>query len=314
LADAPFPTPVDSLPKDLPVGAIPLGLDPTPAAKENAATPERVALGRKLFFDPILSENNSVSCASCHQPEHGFTSPDGRPRGIRGQLLPRKAPTLINRDYGKSFFWDGRMGALEEQALIPIANPDEMGTSVASAVRRLEANADYKSKFAAAFEDGLNEKNLGKALAAFERQLRRGDRGVDRFRKNGNRDAMTTAERHGLWLYESKGRCWQCHSGPNFSDEKFHNSGVSWGSEPLDLGRYAVTKNDADRGRFKTPTLRGVGLTAHYMHDGSLKSLDEVLEFYNRGGRPNPHLDPIIQPLNLTKDEIEDLIIFLKSL
>jgi cytochrome c peroxidase len=189
-----------------------------------------------------------------------------------------------------------------------------MGTSVASAVHRLENNTDYKSRFAAAFDDGLNQKNLGKALAAFERQLRRGDRGVDRFRKNGNRDAMTTAERHGLWLYESKGRCWHCHSGPNFSDEKFHNTGVSWGSEPLDLGRYAVTKNDADRGRFKTPTLRGVGLTAHYMHDGSLKSLDEVLEFYNRGGRANPYLDPIIQPLNLTKDEIEDLIIFLKSL
>jgi cytochrome c peroxidase len=273
-----------------------------------------VTLGRKLFFDPILSENNTIACASCHQPDHGFSSPGGPPRGIRGQTLSRKAPTLLNRDYGAAFFWDGRAKSLEEQALIPIANPEEMGSSVAAALKRLEANADYKAKFAAAFADGLTEKNLANAVAAFERQLRRGDSVVDRFHKNGERAAMTTEVRHGLWIYESKGHCWRCHVGSNYSDEKFHNTGVSWGKEPLDLGRFAITKDDADRGRFKTPTLRGVALTAPYMHDGSLKTLEEVVEFYSRGGRANPNLDPIMQPLNLTKDEIDDLVTFLKSL
>jgi cytochrome c peroxidase len=314
LADSPPPIPIDSLPKDLPIDTAPLGLDAPRKSKDNVATPDRVALGRKLFFDPILSENNTVACASCHQPNHGFASPDGPPRGIHGRVLSRKAPTLFNRDYGRAFFWDGRTATLEEQALIPIANPDEMGSSVPSALKRIEANADYKSKFTSAFDDGLNAQNLGKAIAAFERVLRRGDRGVDRFRGNGNRAAMTTEERHGLWLFESKANCWRCHVGANFSDEKFHNTGVSWGKEPLDLGRFSVTKSEADRGRFKTPTLRGVSLTASYMHDGSLRSLDEVVEFYNRGGRANANLDRLIQPLNLTKDEINDLVVFLKSL
>ncbi len=312
-ADAPS-VPVDSLPKELPAGAVPLGLEQAHDSKDHPSTSARVALGRKLFFDPILSENNAMACASCHHPDHGFTSPDGTPRGLRGQVLSRRAPTLFNRDYGQAFFWDGRAKSLEEQALIPIANPEEMGSSIAAALKRLEANADYKSKFAAAFDDGLTEKNLANAIAAFERQLRRGNSGLDRFRKNGERGAMTTEERHGLWLYESKGGCWRCHVGANFSDEKFHNTGVSWGKEPLDLGRFTVTHENADRGRFKTPTLRGVALTAPYMHDGSLKTLQEVVEFYSRGCRANPNLDPMIQPLNLSKDEIDDLIAFLKSL
>jgi len=313
-ADAPPPIPVDTLPKNMPIDTAPLGLDAPRKSKDNVPTPDRVALGRKLFFDPILSEDSTVACASCHQPNHGFASADGLPRGIRGQLLHRKAPTLFNRDYGKAFFWDGRATTLEEQALMPIANPEEMGSSVVSALKRLVANTEYKSKFETVFDDGLTEKNLGKAIAAFERTLRRGDRGVDRFHDNGNREGMTAEERHGLWLYESKANCWRCHVGSNFSDEKFHNTGVSWAKEPLDLGRFAVTKNDADRGRFKTPTLRGVALTAPYMHDGSLKTLEEVVEFYNRGGRANPNLDQLIQPLNLSKEEIDDLVVFLKSL
>jgi cytochrome c peroxidase len=312
-ADAPMPIPADSLPKDLLAEPVPLGLNTPHKSKDNLPTPDRISLGRKLFFDPILSENNAVACASCHRPDHGFSS-DGLPRGVHGRLLSRKAPTLFNRDYGEAFFWDGRAGTLEQQALIPIANPDEMGSSVAAALKRLEATPDYKQRFATAFEDGLTEKNLAKSLAAFERLIRRGGSGVDRFHVNGDRDAMTAAERHGLWLYESKGHCWRCHSGSNYSDEKFHNTGVSWGIEPLDLGRYTVTKSDADRGRFKTPTLRGVGLTGPYMHDGSLKSLEEVVEYYSRGCRANPNLDSAIQPLNLTKDEIDDLVIFLKSL
>jgi cytochrome c peroxidase len=305
--------PADSLPKELPLDEIPLGLGPRPASKDNPITKARVDLGRRLFFDPILSADNTVACASCHRPDHGFAS-DGRPKGIRGQQQKRRAPTLLNRAYGRTFFWDGRSGSLEEQALEPIANPAEMGSTVAAAVKRLQKNAEYKRLFAAAFDDGVTSANLGKALAGFERVLLRGDSSTDRFRAKGQREAMSKAERHGLWLYESKAGCWRCHSGSNFTDELFHNTGVSWGQVPLDLGRFQVTKVEMDRGRFKTPTLRGVALTAPFMHDGSIKSLKEVVEFYNRGGRANPNLDPLVQPLHLNKDELDDLEAFLKSL
>jgi cytochrome c peroxidase len=311
-ADPPSPVPVDTLPKDLKHDAVPLGLGPRPAPADNPLTAERVALGRRLFFDPILSADRSVACASCHRPDHGFAGPDARPRGVGGRTGHRRAPSLLNRAYGTAFFWDGRAGSLEAQALEPIANPDEMGSSVEEAVKRLGADAGYKAEFAKAFGDGVTAANLGKALAAFERVLLRGDRPVDKFRERGERNAMTAAELHGLWLYESKGQCWRCHSGKNFTDEGFHNTGVGWGS--ADLGRFAITKQDADRGRFKTPTLRGVTLSPPYMHDGSMKTLTEVVEFYNRGGGANPHLDPAVRPLDLTKDEIAALVEFLKGL
>lgn len=310
-AQGPSPIPIDSLEKDLKLNDIPIGLAPRPAS-QNALKPEHVALGRQLFFDPILSADNTVACASCHRPEHGFASPEGRPRGIGGREVSRRAPTLLNRAYGKAFFWDGRAAALEEQALEPIANPNEMGSSVADALKRLQANESYRTQFAAAFDDGLTPANLGKSLASFERVLLRGDSPVDRFRFRGVHDGMTPSERHGFWLYESSGQCWRCHSGLNFSDEGFHNTGVGWGQS--DLGRFAVTLKESDRGRFKTPTLRGVKLTAPYMHNGSMKTLEEVVEFYNNGGRANPHLDPAIRPLGLSKDDLRDLVAFLKSL
>jgi cytochrome c peroxidase len=311
-AEPPPSVPDDTLPKELALDKTPLGLGSRPTPTDNTLTPARVALGRRLFFDPILSHDNTVACASCHRPDHGFSSPDARPRGIGGREAARRAPTLFNRAYGTAFFWDGRAGSLEEQALEPIANPNEMGSSVADAVARLKADAGYKEQFAAAFDDGITPANLGKALASFERVLLRGDSPVDRFRQRGERSAMTSAELHGLWLYESKGQCWRCHSGTNFTDESFHNTGVGWGAP--DLGRHAVTKKDADRGKYKTPTLRGVKLTAPYMHDGSVKSLEDVVEFYNRGGGANPNLDPAVHPLNLSKEELADLVAFLKAL
>jgi cytochrome c peroxidase len=306
------PVPADTLPETLSIDHVPLGLGPRPASPANPLTPARVALGRRLFFDPILSADRSIACATCHQPDHGFASPDGRPRGVGGREVTRRAPTLFNRAYGTSFFWDGRAPSLEEQALEPIASPNEMASTVAEAVSRLKADAGYKERFAAAFDDGVTAANLGKALASFERVLLRGDSPIDRFRQSGDRTAPTAAELHGLWLYESKAQCWRCHAGPNFTDEGYHNTGVSWGKD--DLGRFAVTKRDTDRGRYKTPTLRGVKLTAPYMHDGSVKTLEEVVEFYNRGGGPNPHLDPAVRPLNLSKDEAADLVAFLKAL
>jgi cytochrome c peroxidase len=306
--------PRDTLPAELPLDQVPAGLGQRPAVKDNPLTLPRVQLGRKLFFDPILSADNTIACASCHQPAHGFASPDGRPQGIRGQRIARRAPTLFNRAYGTAFFWDGRAATLEEQALRPIEDPAEMGTSAAEVVRRLQAHEDYRRRFEAAFSDGVTAANLARALASFERVLLRGGSRVDRFRHNGDHDALTPLERQGLWLYESKGRCWRCHNGPNFTDEGFHNTGVGWGKEPADLGRHAITRKEADRGKFKTPTLRGVVLTAPYMHDGSLKTLQDVVEFYNRGGGANPNLDPALAPLGLSADEVRALAAFLEAL
>jgi cytochrome c peroxidase len=313
-ADRPSPLPRDTLPAKLTLDKIPLGLGPRALPKDSPLTPARVKLGRKLFFDPILSADNTVACASCHQPAHGFASPQARPRGIRGQQVARRAPTLFNRAYGTSFFWDGRRGSLEEQALVPIGTATEMGSSVPAAIKRLRANKEYRAQFEAAFDDGLTAANLARALASFERVLLRGASRVDRFRRQGDHAALTARERQGLWLYESKGRCWRCHSGANFTDEGFHNTGVSWGKKPVDLGRYAVTKKQADKGKFKTPTLRGAALTAPYMHDGSLKTLEDVVEFYNKGGIANPNLDPVLAPLGLSAEEVRDLVAFLKAL
>ncbi|MBI1914885.1 MAG: c-type cytochrome [Planctomycetes bacterium] len=311
---APSPLPRDMLPAKLSLADIPLGLGERPVPKDSPLTEARVRLGRKLFFDPVLSADGTVACATCHAPEHGFAGPGGRPRGIRGRQTSRKAPSLFNRAYGSAFFWDGRAAALEEQALRPIADPDEMGSTVEGAVTRLKDRKDYRALFAAAFDDGVTAANLAKALASFERVLLRGDSRVDRFRRKGEHDALTAPERHGLWLYESKARCWKCHGGANFTDEAYHNTGVSWGNDRPDLGRGAVTRKDADKGKFKTPTLRGVALTGPYMHDGSLKTLEDVIEFYNRGGSANANLDPALQPLGLSKDEVKALVAFLKAL
>jgi cytochrome c peroxidase len=313
-AGVPSPPAKDTLPDKLSLTELPLGLPARPVPKDNALSEARVRLGRRLFFDPILSADQSVACATCHRPDHGFASGEARPRGIGGRRTARRAPALLNRAYGSSFFWDGRVATLEEQALQPIANPVEMGTSVELVVKRLRANRDYQAQFAAAFPDGVTAANLGRSLASFERVLLRGDSRVDRFRRLGEHAALSAEERRGLWLYESKGRCWRCHTGATFTDEGFHNTGVGWGDEPADPGRFAVTKREGDKGKFKTPTLRGVILAAPYMHDGSLETLEEVVEFYNKGGRPNPNLDAFLEPLELSKDEVRDLVAFLKAL
>jgi cytochrome c peroxidase len=308
------PLPKDSLPAHLALDTIPDGLDAKrPIPKDNPLTEAKVRLGRKLFFDPILSADATVACASCHQPEHGFAGPGRFAVGARSQIGSRNAPTLLNRAYGTAFFWDGRETTLEGQALHPIASPTEMGSSVAQAVERLQAHREYPALFREAFSEGVTAGNLAKALASFERVLLTGNSRVDRFRA-GDLQALNASERHGLWLYESRGRCWRCHTGPNFTDEDFHNTGVSWGKTPADLGRYTVTKKDPDRGRFKTPTLRGLALTAPYMHDGSLATLEEVVEFYSRGGQKNVYLDPAIGPLELSKTDVADLVAFLKAL
>ncbi|HYV36087.1 MAG TPA: cytochrome c peroxidase [Gemmataceae bacterium] len=307
--------PRDTLPAILPLELVPLGLNAKrPVPKESPLTEARVQLGRKLFFDPILSRDKSISCASCHRPDHAFAGTDAVAIGVGGKKGRRNAPTLFNRAYATQLFWDGRETSLEAQALKPIEDPLEMGNTVAEVVKRLKAHADYPAEFKTAFGDDVSADNLGKALASFQRTLLLGNSRVDRFRLSLEAGELNESERHGLWLWESKAKCWQCHNGPNFTDEQFHNTGIGWGSEPRDLGRFEVTAKEADKGKFKTPTLRGVAWTAPYMHNGSIATLEGVVEFYNKGGSPNPHLDSQLTPLGLTKQEMQNLVSFLRAL
>jgi cytochrome c peroxidase len=306
--------PKDTLPTKLELDTLPLGLTTRgtiPA--DNQLTTERVALGRRLFFDGLLSADKTVSCASCHLPEHGFAQPDAVATGVGGVKGTRNSPTIFNRVFGTSFFWDGRAATLEEQALQPIENPLEMATKVSTVLERLRLDATYVAQFNAAYGDGVSADNLAKALASFERVLLSGNSPADRFHA-GEFSSLTDQERQGLWLFESRGQCWKCHSGSNFSDEGFHNTGVSWGKAPIDLGRFDVTDKAEDRGQFHTPSLRNVAITAPYMHDGSMKSLEEVVEFYDRGGQANPNLDALIKPLNLSESEKASLVAYLKAL
>jgi cytochrome c peroxidase len=306
--------PVDRMPAHLLVDEAPLGLAKIRAIpKDNALTEARVGLGRRLFFDPILSGDGSTSCASCHDPARSFSTNDQFAIGVGGVRGPRNSPSLINRLYGKSFFWDGRAASLEEQALKPIGNKIELASSVDEAVARLHADATYVSQFREAYGGDVTSKNLAKALAGFQRTLLSGDSRVDRFQA-GDASSLTPDERVGLWIFESRGGCWKCHQGRNYTDERHHNTGVSWGKQPQDLGRFRVTRQDQDRGHFKTPTLRDIARTGPYMHDGSIATLREVVLFYNQGGGKNPHRDALLAPLNLNDREIDLLVAFLKSL
>jgi cytochrome c peroxidase len=314
----PHPTvrdvPTDTLPPVLDLEHIPLGLrEDRPIPPDNLLTATRVALGRRLFFDPILSGDQSVACVSCHLPRLAFAGSGPVSQGIAGQRGTRNAPSLLNVAYVAPLFWDGRAASLEQQALLPIENPKELGAKLEDVVARLRADAGYVRDFEAAYGSPISRDSLARALASFQRVLVSGNSPVDRFRA-GDSSALTTRQRQGLWLFESKGFCWQCHSGRNFTDNRFHNTGVSWGRAPSDLGRFHVTQKPADRGGFKTPTLRNVALTAPYMHDGSLSDLKRVVEFYNRGAGPNERRDPRIRRLHLTPQEIEQLVAFLGAL
>ncbi|HET6880775.1 MAG TPA: cytochrome c peroxidase [Pirellulales bacterium] len=310
----PPPLPRDTLVEELPLDPMP-GLSSLrhPPPDDNLLTPQRVRLGRKLFFDPILSADGTVACASCHDPAHGFAAPQPRSVGIGGRTGTRNAPSLLNRAAGTSFFWDGRSKSLEEQALEPIDNPHEMGGSLHDALHRLQADAAYVEAFAEAYGDGVTPENLARALASFERVLVSGASRVDRF-QSGDVSALSDGERIGLWLFESRAQCWRCHRGANYTDEQFHNTGVASLQDEPDAGRYNATRDEAHRGSFKTPGLRDVSRTAPYMHDGSIATLREVVEYYNRGGTNNSHLDPAIKPLSLSPTEVGHLVEFLQAL
>lgn len=312
--------PDDTLPEWIEFDKTELGFSSLPTApSENPVTEAKIRLGRKLFFDPILSHDGTVACASCHRPEAGFADNEKVAIGIGGRKGVRNVPSLLNRGYGSSFTWDGRDGSLEAQVIGPLTNENEMGNpDVPSVIIRLQNNEEYLAQFQAAFpgddDHAVTADNLARALATFQRVLVYGETGVDRFRAS-EYSALSREARQGMWIFESRGMCWKCHSGENFSDEEFHNTGVSFGQSGRDVGRFDVTKDEADRFKFKTPALRGVSLTAPYMHDGSQATLKDVVEFYNRGGAPDdPNLDPDMQPLNLSETEVGYLVEFLKAM
>ena len=324
------PLPTDSLPpaaERVPIlaGTVPLGLAALPEGIfDHPRTAARVALGRALFFDARLSRDHTVSCATCHRPENGFASPDRRAIGIRGRRGPRNSPTLFNRAYGTSMFWDGRTTTLEEQALEPIENGFELDFTIEGVIERLREDAELATSFDRAFpteggaredvRDAITPEHLAAVLAAFQRTLLLGDSAVDRFHA-GDYSALSDEARQGLWIFESRGNCWKCHAGSNFSDERFHNTGVAYRNDQPDMGRFMATGSAADENHFKTPTLRGLALTAPYMHDGSFATLREVVEYYNEGGnRRAPGLDERLEPLGLSEEQVGYLVAFLEAL
>jgi cytochrome c peroxidase len=289
------------------------------APPDNPMTTDKAALGRRLFFDARLSNDRSVSCATCHDPERAFA--DERPLavGVFGRVGRRHSPSLVNRGFGRAQFWDGRAATLEAQVLQPIVDPNEMDLPLAEAVKRLNEDDSYRASFQAIFARPISEDDLGRALATYLRTIRSGDAPYDRF-VAGDITALSTEQQLGLQVFRRKG-CNICHSEPTFTDEQFQNTGVAWRPDPAtgtgeyqDDGRFLVSKLDRDRGKFKTPTLREVARTAPYMHDGSLATLADVVEFYDAGGRPNRNLFQVIRPLRMTPQEKQALIAFLGAL
>jgi cytochrome c peroxidase len=270
---------------------IPLGLDLyLPVPEENPMTAEKIETGRRLFNDRRLSRDGTIACASCHDPDRAFST--GRPVavGVFNREGRRNAPALINRGYGRLFFWDGRSLSLEEQVLVPIQDPNEMDLTLDEASSRVD----------------VDTQTIAYALASYVRSILSGDSPYDRF-INGDRHALTSEQQVGLQVFRGKGNCTACHVGPSLSDERLHNTGVAWRDG-------ALTDRGAGHGDFKTPTLREVARTAPYMHDGSVARLEDVVDFYNAGGRSNPNLDPELRPLHLSDAEKSSLIVFLRSL
>lgn len=274
---------------------VPAGLDAyIPVPENNPITRESVELGRKLFFDKRLSRDKSVSCATCHDPQYAFTDARKLAVGIEGRTGDKRVPRILNRAYGKTFFWDGRVSRLEEQVVMPIANPKEMDLDVKEAATRV----------------GLDSVTLQRALASYVRTILSGNSPYDRY-VQGDREALTADQKLGLQIFRGKAGCGSCHLGPNLTDERFHNTGVGTADEP---GHFATSHDPGDHGAFKTPSLREVARTPPYMHDGSLATLDEVIDYYDKGGRANANLDPEIRKLQLSPSEKKALVAFLQAL
>lgn len=293
---------------------LPGELAPLPAVavpKDNPQTPEKIELGKLLYFEKRLSRDFSMSCATCHHPDKGYADGHALGPGFGGKPLGRHSPTTLNTAFNQPQFWDGRATGLEEQAGGPMLAAGEMNMGTPELViSRLKAIPGYQSRFQKVFgKNSITFANVKKAIASFERTLITRDSRFERYLK-GNKSALSKQEKRGLGLFIGKAQCTQCHSGANLTDNQFHNIGVPG----KDAGRFAVTKKAKDKGAFKTPTLHHITETAPYMHDGSLKTLEEVVDFYNKGGGKSESKSDLIMPLELTDQEKKDLLAFLKTL
>ena len=329
------------LPMGLAAGASQIkGLD------KNPLTRAKIELGRQLYFDTRLSADNTVSCASCHHPDEGYGRHTQFGVGIDGQEGGRNSPISYNRILSDLQFWDGRADSLEAQAVGPIANPIEMGNTHEKAVATLKKIPGYVAQFKAVFggDDAVNIDNVGKAIATFERVIVSGPSPFDyneafqpfskfdddelaelkedapevydryeTLKKGVEKNPMSEAAKRGKELFFSQEvNCAACHVGANLADEKYHNLGIGADAKEPDVGRFAVTKDPKDWGAFKTPTIRNVALSAPYMHDGSLKTLKDTVEHYNKGGTPNKNLSDKVKKLNLNKQQVQDIVAFMK--
>jgi cytochrome c peroxidase len=329
----------------------PLGLPPLAAPHIEGLTAERVALGRRLFFDRRLSANGTLSCAMCHVPEQGFAQTElATPVGVEGRSVRRNAPTVVNAVHQRHLFHDGREISLATQIWAPLLARNEMANvSVGDVLRRVQALDDYGERFMEVFGAPVSMDTLGEALAAYQTTLVAGDSPFDRWHYGGDEDAVSDAAKRGYRLFTGRAGCSGCHrigsESALFTDHEFHDTGIGHARAmtpppvkrvqlapgvfvdvdpevarevaprpPADLGRYEVTGDPADRWKYRTPGLRNVALTAPYMHDGSLATLAEVVVFYDAGGLPSPGRDPRIRPLGLTGRERADLEAFLRAL
>ncbi|MEI6913825.1 MAG: cytochrome c peroxidase [Armatimonadota bacterium] len=289
-------------------------LPPVIFPNDNPQTDAKVRLGRQLYFDKRLSSDGTISCASCHRPDAGWADVTPFSEGVSHKKGGRNAPSIINSAYTIPQFWDGRATRLEKQAVGPVQNPVEMDLTMADMETRLNAIPGYVEQFADVFGSKPTEQYVAKAIASFERTIVCDDTPYDRY-VAGEKSAMTAPAIRGMKLFNGKGHCTSCHSGPNFTDSRYHNLGVGYANGKFaDPGRHNVTKDPKDMGAFLTQRLRCIAQTPPYLHDGSEKSLMEVIDLYNRGGVPNPNLDRLMVPLNLTEREKRDLVAFLEAL
>ncbi len=345
---SPVPGPVSG-PRSLKQVGLPVQQSMAEIPPDNPQTPEKIALGEKLFFDPRLSVDDTVACASCHDPDRAFT--DGRPAsvGVKGRVGQRNSPTILNALFNKGQFWDGRAKTLEDQAGLPITNPSEMAQpSVEAAAAKVAFIPEYRQAFRQVFGEAPNALNLSRAIASYERTLISFDSPFDRFIA-GDPDAIDPAAKRGWMLFNMRGNCSRCHASVNmdatyFTDFDFHNIGIgilrhhvvplarqaerriaksdlpaidtaAIEADLSVLGRFLITRKPADIASFKTPNLRNVMVTAPYFHDGSQETLWDVMDHYNKGdGLKNPWLDEDIEPLGLSEGDMDDLVAFMASL
>lgn len=285
-----------------------------PAPPDNPVTQAKVELGFRLWFEPRLSAGNRMTCATCHNHTMGFSNAQTTAAGVTGVRGDRNVPTIYAAVNGREMFWDGRAASLEAQALGPIENPVEMNAQLPEVLAKLQQVPYYAQKFQQVFGTPPTATGMAQALASFERALALAPSPYERF-VEGDSSALDAAQQRGMQLFfSSRTRCQFCHQGPDLSNRTYVNIGIGMDKPQPDLGRYKVTGMEWDKGSFKVPTLRNIALTAPYMHDGSLPTLLAVIEHYDRGGIPNPQLDPRIGPLHLSAQEKADLVAFLRAL